>query len=108
MDTIIDKPDKPLKGWSILEHDASGGRLMRWFAHAVYILRKVSGPAWDNCYSPYFSSSAARAQTALDRHLDNVSALYVLIHMVVLNAKPVDDELLHSDSTSKVCSYRAS
>ncbi len=42
MDTIIDKPDKPLKGWTILERDASGGRLMRWFAHLVYILRKVT------------------------------------------------------------------
>ncbi|BDA42347.1 probable Na(+)/H(+) antiporter NhaH at N-terminal half [Coccomyxa sp. Obi] len=41
MDTIIDKPDRPLKGWTILERDASGGRLMRWFAHAVYILRKT-------------------------------------------------------------------
>lgn len=41
MDTIIDKPLANVSGWSILERDASGGRLMRWFAHFVYLLRKV-------------------------------------------------------------------
>lgn len=44
MDTIIDKPDSIRSGWSILERDASGGRLMRWFAHLVYLLRKVRCP----------------------------------------------------------------
>lgn len=44
MDTIIDKPNSTRSGWSILEKDATGGGLMRWFAHLVYLLRKVGPP----------------------------------------------------------------
>ncbi|CAL5219904.1 g1831 [Coccomyxa viridis] len=41
MDTIIEKPDDPKSGWSILERDASGGWIMHVFALCVYQLRKT-------------------------------------------------------------------
>jgi len=66
MDTIIDKPLASVSGWSILERDASGGHLMRWFAHFVYLLRKVrSHPSFflsldSVCFLPQLLSIVTR------------------------------------------------